>query len=97
MMSSQININIDNSSSETGTQTRTCHHTLRDWSKHRGVTPQSKLCLKTTVLQPGTANAIAVSSRSIYIQTLCLPLNQISVMWQLDVKEVIKIQKAQNQ
>jgi hypothetical protein len=42
MISSQININIDNSSSETDTQTRTCCHSLRDLSKHRGVTSQSK-------------------------------------------------------
>ena len=33
----------------------------------------------------------------IHIKTSYLPPNQISVMWQLDVKEVIKLQNEQNQ
>ena len=66
MISSQININTDNSSTETDTQTRTCRHSVRDWSKHRTVMSQTKLHPKTTVLKPGTANSMVISSRCIH-------------------------------
>ena len=66
VISSQININTDNSSSETDTRTRTCRQSLCDWSKHQWAMSQSKLHPKTTVLKPGTANSIAVSPRCIH-------------------------------
>jgi hypothetical protein len=81
MISSQININTDNCSSETDTQTRTCCHSLCNWSKHRGVTSQSKLCPKTKVLKPGTAHYSSLIKMYTHIKTSYLPMNQISVVW----------------
>jgi len=85
MTSSQININIDNSSGETDTQTRTCHHSLHDRSKHWGVTSQSKYpnCVRRQRCWSQELQLYSsLIKMYIHIKTSYLTLNQISVMWQ---------------